>query len=189
MFNKPSNIDIINKINYLENKIDMLLSSIDEQKILSIKNKCHCKESEIIVYNEIKCYINDKFTELENDLCTKVNFLEKNIDEIKSLFNNYKNDVINNMEFIIDHIYNETQNFKDNIIFTKIKDMMIFTQNTNFDRLNNEIITIQNKVSKIHENTSNKYLPNSNSNLIDEIDLLSEKILNIINDLYIILYE
>ena len=44
MFNKPSNIEIINKINLLENKLDILLVSIDEQKQMSIKNKCHCKD-------------------------------------------------------------------------------------------------------------------------------------------------
>lgn len=198
MFNKPSNIEIINKINLLENKLDILLVSIDEQKKMSIKNKCHCKDSEIIVYNEIKSYINDKFTELENDLCNRIDFLEKNIDEIKILFNNYKNDVINNMEFIIDHIYKETQDFKDNVIFTKIKDMIVFTQSSNFDKLNNEILEIQNKIIKIDENTSNKYLAidsntqmeiNQNSELINEFNLLSEKILNVIDDLYTILYE
>ena len=99
------------------------------------------------------------------------------------------------MEFIIDHIYKETQDFKDNVIFTKIKDMIVFTQSSNFDKLNNEILEIQNKIIKIDENTSNKYLAidsntqmeiNQNSELINEFNLLSEKILNVIDDLKIL---
>lgn len=185
---KGANGDIVTKVNILENKVDILLSNMSD--LLSKENrhdKCHCKNAELIVYNEIKTYINDKFTDLEYDLCEKFENVEKNTDDIKKLFNNYKNDVINNMEFLIDHIYKETQNFKEHIVFTKIKNMIDFAQNDYFDKINNELAIINNKLNEINDistNLNDRYTIDSHLFKYENFyNILCQHILSIIKDI------
>lgn len=182
MFKKISNGDIVSKVNVLENKVDILLSNMSD--LLSKENgKCHCKNAELIVYNEIKTYINDKFTDLEYDLCERFENVEKNTDDIKKLFNNYKNDVINNMEFLIDHIYKETQNFKEHIVFTKIKNMIDFAQNDYFDKINNELAIINNKLNDITNLNDRNIIDNDLFKYENFYNILCQYILSIIKDI------
>lgn len=122
-----SNTEIMNKIMVVENKLDLFLSKVENDN----PNDC-CKNYESQIYNEIKDYINHKFIQIEGDICNKIKDVDSNVDNVKNLFNNYRNDVITNIEFIIDHIYKETQLFKDNVVFNKISEM--------FNTVNGEVL-------------------------------------------------
>jgi hypothetical protein len=119
MFKKKKGWDNELSIMSLENKLDILIKKSEE------KDQCGCcGGADLQRYNELKVYIQDKFTELEKDICDRNVQLDKNLNNIQEILSTYKTDVLTNIEFVIDHIYRETQSYKNNIIFNKISDVV-----------------------------------------------------------------
>ncbi len=80
-----NNIQILNYINKLENKIDILINT---------KNGCNCHERETKIYQDLKCFFEHKFEHMKNDILdsipkendndnVNVNLLEQIIQIIK----------------------------------------------------------------------------------------------------------
>jgi hypothetical protein len=97
MFSKFKNIDVVNKLTSLENKLDVLILKTAEG---SIKGCCNCKQKEQAVYSELRTYIEDAF----NDLANKSVNMNQSLDSFKTVFEIYKNELINNLSYIIDHL-------------------------------------------------------------------------------------
>lgn len=79
-----NNIQILNHINKLENKIDILINT---------KNGCNCHERETKIYQDLQCFFEHKFEHMKNDILdnipkdnnnnNNVNLLEQIIQIIK----------------------------------------------------------------------------------------------------------
>lgn len=166
MFKKKSNKkNKFSKLEELEAKIDKLSNEI-------LKNFSGCN-----------CRCNSDSNTIDKSLSEKIVNLEKNIDNIKKLFSDYRMDVMNNIENVIDHIYRDTENFKDNIIFTRINDMI----NINNEKLKNELVSIQNKINYMEfDNEILKKNLNIEQDLREyeeKYNLLYEKIYKIIKEI------
>jgi len=111
MFQKVSNVDLMSRLVNLENKIDIVNTKVDSQSQL-LQGCCDCKSREVIVYKELKDYIEDKFSQLTLGIIDRLN----SIDEINSsaqlntqkicneVFEKYKTDIIDNLQTIITNI-------------------------------------------------------------------------------------
>jgi hypothetical protein len=69
----------------------------------SVRICCDCKYNESVVYEQIKCYIEEKVSTLQELLMSRIS----NIDILKEEFNNYRQDMIRNLDFIIYNLKNE----------------------------------------------------------------------------------
>lgn len=167
MFNKISNIDLLNKINSLEHKIDIITCQLNNNTFVGC---CDCKLKETNIYNELKAYINDKNEELYNQIIIKLDQINFNLAD--ELFNNYKTDIMNNLDNImnnITHNNNEISNKnKENDLYT-----LISTVDTKLNSLfyENEII----KHQLLIEDELRKYS--------DEISSLKTEIKNVLDDI------
>ena len=59
MFRKVSNADLMSRLVNLENMIDIVNIKIDSQSNL-LQGCCDCKSREVLVYKELKDYIENK---------------------------------------------------------------------------------------------------------------------------------
>jgi hypothetical protein len=117
MFKKVSNIDLMNNIKKLENKLDILNTNLDSQ---SLQGCCNCKTKEALVYKELHDYLESKFTDLVDNLTIKLdeknkentnemwhkNKIERDefVMNIHDTFNKYKLDIMNNLQTIITNL-------------------------------------------------------------------------------------
>jgi hypothetical protein len=109
MFKKVSNIDLMNNIKKLENKLDILNTNLDSQ---SLQGCCNCKTKEVLVYKELRDYLESKFTDLVDNLTIKLdeknkaNEIEKKelVTNIHDTFDKYKLDIMNNLQTIITNL-------------------------------------------------------------------------------------
>lgn len=104
------NIDVINKFQCLENKVDDLLNRFE---ILSFSQEntrcCDCEKREKAIYKDLTEYLDSKFTSFENDIIHKLEE-SKNSDlksvphltheDIKSLIDNHKTSLTQELENI-----------------------------------------------------------------------------------------
>jgi hypothetical protein len=136
MFRRVSNIDLLNKILELENKIDIYVLKSSDDNIIC----CNCKVKELIIYKEIKEYFEDKFRDIQNNLKQ----LEKQ-DKLNNFLENYKNEILTNFENIISKLEiiknNETANFD------KIKDIRKLLSD---DNIYTQLNTISNKIDLLY---------------------------------------
>lgn len=95
-----SNIDLYNKISHLDNKLDIILAKMNEGTVSAC---CDCKYNENIVYEQMKWYIEDKFTTLQDSLISKVAHVDVNVHILRNVFEDYRNDMINNLQLIINN--------------------------------------------------------------------------------------
>jgi hypothetical protein len=111
MFRKVSNVDLMSRLVHLENKIDIVNTKVDSQSQL-LQGCCDCKSREVIVYKELKDYIEDKFSQLTLGIIDRLNSLEEinssvqlNTQKIcNEVFEKYKTDIIDNLQTIITNI-------------------------------------------------------------------------------------
>lgn len=113
MFNKVKNIDLLNKIDTVENKIDILNTNLNN--ISSIKGCCDCQNRELTIYKEIKEYLETKIIQFNNQIeeMNKNNQINEKIIntnnmliiEFNKMFEEYRNEVIDNLQKIIDNLY------------------------------------------------------------------------------------
>jgi len=95
----------------LENKIDIVNTKIDSQSQL-LQGCCDCKSREVIVYKELKDYIEDKFSQLTLGIMDRLNSLEEinhsvQLDTQKiynEFFEKYKMDIMDNLQTMITNI-------------------------------------------------------------------------------------
>ena len=109
MFKKVSNIDLMNNIKKLENKLDILNTNLDSQ---SLQGCCNCKTKEALVYKELRDYLESKFADLVDNLTMKLD--EKNkankienkelVTNIHDTFDKCKLDIMDNLQTIITNL-------------------------------------------------------------------------------------
>ena len=184
MFKKVSNIELMNNIKKLENKLDILNTNLDSQ---SLQGCCNCKTKEILVYKELRDYLELKFTDLVDNLTDKLtdnltdnltikletknkaNEIEKTdlVTNIHDTFDKYKLDIMNNLQTIITNL-NFTlpvpviEQLKDEIIKYKTdteKDVCkILTLFENVNRsIDDKLGNLNNIIQTIGENTNGKF--------------------------------
>lgn len=111
MFRKVSNVDLMSRLVNLENKIDIVNTKVDSQSQL-LQGCCDCKSREVIVYKELKDYIEDKFSQLTLGIMDRLNSLEEinhsvQLDTQKiynEFFEKYKMDIMDNLQTMITNI-------------------------------------------------------------------------------------
>ena len=125
MFKKVSNIDLMNNIKKLENKLDILNTNLDSQ---SLQGCCDCKTKEVLVYKELRDYLESKFTNLVDKLTdnltikldekNKANEIEKKelATNIHDTFDKYKLDIMNNLQTIITNLNLSLSEKSNNVI-------------------------------------------------------------------------
>jgi hypothetical protein len=187
MFKKVSNVDLMNNIKKLENKLDILNTNLDSQ---SLQGCCNCKTKESLVYKELRDYLESKFTDLADNL-TK-NFDEKNkentneilhtikiekdefVTNIHDTFNKYKLDIMNNLQTIITNLSlsDKSNNIINSIpIIEQLKNEIIKYKTdteqdvckilTLFENVNRSIDdklgNLNNMIQTVSENTNGKF--------------------------------
>lgn len=139
MFRRTTNFDLLNKIQELENKIDIICVKLYDDDI-TFKACCDCKEKELIIYKEIKEYFQAKF----NDILTKIENIEKQ-DKLNNFLENYKNEILTNFETIISKLEviknNETTCDNETNIYNLVE---------NYDKINNQLKSISNKLDNLY---------------------------------------
>ena len=111
MFRKVSNVDLMSRLVNLENKIDIVNTKIDSQSQL-LQGCCDCKSREVIVYKELKDYIEDKFSQLTLGIMDRLNSLEEINHSVQlytqkiynEFFEKYKMDIMDNLQTMITNI-------------------------------------------------------------------------------------
>ena len=115
MFKRINNIELLNKIITVENKLDILNTRLDN------KTCCDCKSREVIVYEELKDYLQFKLSEFNDQINNKL--IEFNNKETLSILNNifedYKTQLIDNLQSICNQLNNDKLN--NNIIDEKLQ--------------------------------------------------------------------
>ncbi|NBP01492.1 MAG: hypothetical protein EBU90_15400 [Proteobacteria bacterium] len=100
MFKKVSNIDLKNKIDCLDNKIDIVMSRLSVSG--NVTGCCDCQARETKVYNELKDFLETKMDSFKADIESKLE--QSNSNTFVNLFEEYKQELICNLELIIQHL-------------------------------------------------------------------------------------
>jgi hypothetical protein len=175
MFNKVKNVDLLNKMLVIENKIDILNNRVNNATL-----HCCCNDvekTEIEFSKEIKDYLETKIVDFNNEI-KEINQNNKISEKIvntnnilitnfNKMFEDYKIEVVNNLEKIFDSLHN--YNKKDLIISNK-------EYSKKMDVLN-KISTVENnintKISLLDSKIDNLYFDNE---IIKHQLLLEEEI-------------
>jgi hypothetical protein len=204
MFNKKLDIEMVNKFNSIENKIDIINSKFNSITLLD--GCCNCKERELKINQMLIEYFDERFLELDKCL---------NLETI-SILKDFKQNIINELqkesclnkstiEVLSENLkeFNLNNSVKFNIFEEKIN---VINQN-NIDNLDNfkQDITTQSEYFKqinqdnfkeILENftviqNSNEKLLNlfeskitKNTDTVDFLKLSITEIINQINDIF-----
>jgi translation elongation factor EF-G len=166
MFRKVSNADLMSRLVNLENMIDIVNIKIDSQSNL-LQGCCDCKSREVLVYKELKDYIEDKFAELTTGIMVELN----NNKEINSnmhletlkicddVFEKYKVDIMNNLQAIITNISisnitgGDNSEFCTTFIIDKLKDEFSIYK-TGIDV---KLADLNNLLNKLTQETCNRF--------------------------------
>jgi hypothetical protein len=153
MFNKVKNIDLLNKITAIENKLDILSTGLNNT-ISNIPGCCDCQNREMTIYKEIKDYLENKITEFNiqieelnknNQINEKIiNTNNMLIVEFNKMFQDYRNEVIDNLQKIIDNLYNY------NKANTSLSNNRYMQQMDIISRINDLEKDIDNKISDLY---------------------------------------
>lgn len=110
MFRKlVSNVDLYNQLGHVDNKLDIILTKMNEGNVRSC---CDCKYNESVVYEQLKCYIEERFTTLQESM----SHIDMNIHVLQETFNNCRKDMIGNLEFIICNLNKELSSDKEQLL-------------------------------------------------------------------------
>jgi hypothetical protein len=163
MFRKVSNADLMSRLVNLENKIDIVNTKIDSQFNL-LEGCCDCKNREILVYKELKDYIEDKFSQLINGIMNKLNSQQLDINssiQLETLkicddvFENYKTDIMGNLQTIITNISvsNKGDDNSTTFMIDKMRDEFYSCKNG----IDIKLVNLNNLLNKLMEETSNRF--------------------------------
>jgi hypothetical protein len=196
MFNRIKNIDLLNKITDIENKIDILNNRLKDSTL-----HCCCNDvetTEIEFSKEIKDYLETKILDFNNEI-KEINQNNKISEKIvntnnilitnfNKMFEDYKIEVVNNLEKIFDTLYN--YNKKDIVASNDqyLKKMDIINKISNFENnINTKISLLDSKVDNLYfDNEIIKHqllLEEEIRKYTDEIDNLSLIIQKTISEL------
>lgn len=197
MFNKVKNIDLLNKIEVIENKIDTLNNRLDD--INNVKSCCDdCQTIEVEFSKEIKEYLETKMVDFNNQI-KEVNQNNKISEKIintnnvlitnfNKMFEEYKIEVVNNLEKIFENLYN--YNKKDIVVSNQeySKKMDIINRISTFEYdITKKIVLLDSKVDNLYfDNEIIKHqllLEEEIRKCTDEIDNLSLIIQKTISEL------
>jgi len=117
MFNKVS---IVNKIEMVENKVDILLARIESDSMFGC---CDCKKRESEFCKEMKGYIEEKMNQFEKDIVTKLTSIDESLICFKDIIQGYKTDIVSNLEIISEHISNNPYD-QNAPVLTKIHEVI-----------------------------------------------------------------
>lgn len=197
MFNKVKNIDLLNKIEVIENKIDTLNNRLYD--INNVKSCCDdCQTIEVEFSKEIKEYLETKMVDFNNQI-KEVNQNNKISEKIintnnvlitnfNKMFEEYKIEVVNNLEKIFENLYN--YNKKDivasNQEYSKKMDIINRISTFEYD-ITKKIVLLDSKVDNLYfDNEIIKHqllLEEEIRKCTDEIDNLSLIIQKTISEL------
>lgn len=197
MFNKVKNIDLLNKIEVIENKIDTLNNRLYD--INNVKSCCDdCQTIEVEFSKEIKEYLETKMVDFNNQI-KEVNQNNKISEKIintnnvlitnfNKMFEEYKIEVVNNLEKIFENLYN--YNKKDivasNQEYSKKMDIINRISSFEYD-ITKKIVLLDSKVDNLYfDNEIIKHqllLEEEIRKCTDEIDNLSLIIQKTISEL------
>lgn len=179
MFSKITNLDLLNKILELENKMDIISLQISNDNKISC---CDCKGKELIIYKEIKEYFEDKF----QDIVKNIKQIEQT-EKLNIFLEDYKNQIITNFETIISKLeLIKTNENGAQVSFLNldqnIKDIhKLLTNNNikeNFDKITDQLNNITNKIDLLYyENEIIKHqllLEEEIRKCEQEVDILSK---------------
>lgn len=175
---KITNLDLSNKISLLENKMDIILTKVDTETIMGC---CECQEKETIIYSELKLYLSDKFSEFEKELQTRLQQLDKSVDCFRDIFENYKSELIGNLEILANHISkNDSFSKMNDVTLSKIYELIDSSQMENQELLKKHTLNLNNYNKKLDTCTdiNNKLQcliktsESQNVNLIKRLDML-----------------
>jgi hypothetical protein len=179
MFKKVSNIDLMNNIKKLENKLDILNTNLDSQ---SLQGCCNCKTKEALVYKELRDYLESKFADLVDNLTIKLD--EKNkenkienkelVTNIHDTFDKCKLDIMDNLQTIItnlslsdktnsvinsipviEQLKNEIIKYKTDTEQDVCKILTLF-ENVNRS-IDDKLVNLNNIIQSVGENTNGKF--------------------------------
>lgn len=129
MFKKVSNIDLMNRLTSLENKLDILNTNLDSQ---SLEGCCNCKSKEALVYKELCEYLETKFSDLVNNITLKFDekakINENRNEELVVNIHDTKDDIMDNLQTIITNLSlsnKENSDFSSGYIIEQLKNEMI----------------------------------------------------------------
>ena len=104
------NVDLINKFQSLENKIDVIMN---EFKVLSFNQEnircCDCEKREADIFRDLTAYIESKFNSFENDIVEKLDILtnleqtkpsQVTQEDVKQLIDNHRNSLTEELKNI-----------------------------------------------------------------------------------------
>lgn len=100
MFKKVSNIDLKNKIDYLDNKLDIVMNFLSSTN--TITGCCDCQARETKIYNDLKNFLETKMEGIKTDIESKLE--QSNSSTFVGLFEEHKHEIIYNLEIIIQHL-------------------------------------------------------------------------------------
>jgi hypothetical protein len=197
MFNKVKNIDLLNKMLVIENKIDILNNRLDD--ITTVKGCCDdFQQIEIELSKEIKEYLETKMIDFNNQI-KEVNQNNKISEKIintnnvlitnfNKMFEEYKIEVVNNLQKIFDSLYN--YNTKDIVVSNDnyLKKMDIINKISTFEYdITRKIVLLDSKIDSLYfDNEIIKHqllLEEEIRKCSDEIDNLSLIIQKTISEL------
>lgn len=178
---KITNLDLSNKISLLENKMDIILTKVDTETIVGC---CECQEKETMIYSELKLYLSDKFSEFEKELQSRLQQLDNSVDCFRDIFDNYKSELIGNLEILANHISkNDSYSKMNDVTLSKIYELI---DNSHME--NQELL----KKHTINLNDYNKKLDNCtdiNSKLQCLIKTSESQNINLLKKLDVLFYE
>jgi hypothetical protein len=181
MFRKVTNADLLNRIVNLENKIDIVNTRINSQ---TLEGCCDCKTRETSVYLSLRDYLDEKFSEFGSSILEQVSEnnaiqdisrhqLQKEIINIfHSKFENYKHEIMSNLQTIITNLSISNIQGDGN---------ESFCTNYILDQLRNELTTYrvdtENDIGKIlvmYEN-ANKFVIEKLKDVVEKSETINTK--------------
>ena len=172
MFGKVNNVDLMNRLTHLENKLDIINTNLDSQ---SLEGCCNCKTKETLVYKELRDYLESAFADLLDNITTKLD--NKLINENKIVtdtFEKYKCDIMDNLQTIIKTISTSNNN---TLLDDLKKEMVIYKKDTERDV--SKILTLFENVNKsIDEKLIklNNIIQTGDENMINKFDIIDVKL-------------
>ena len=142
MFKKVSNIDLKNKIDCLDTKLDIVMSQLSASN--SITGCCDCQARETRIYNELKEFLETKMEGFKADIESKLE--QSNSSTFVSLFEEYKHELICNLELIIQHLNCWNGNHEPQHNINDIYKLLV-NHTSALDKLRNSQSCLDNSVS------------------------------------------
>lgn len=160
-------LELVNKFNTMENKIDILNHKFESMTFLD--GCCDCKTREVKLYNDIKDFLEDKLLNLKDTLLNSI----ENKDELKN---------------IIEDVCNKHTQELHNILHkcTTLNPITKTDLLCEFKNFEDKLCTLTSVLQNFkNENTTqyNHTIKNSNENYKKSIDIYTEKDLSLRTDL------